>query len=930
MKRIYIILLFSIVATAEMTYGQGVGISESTFTPNSQAILDLTSDRRGFLPPRLELNGNDLPINGTKPAGLMVYNVGGAIGDEAFYYWTGSAWVQVATGSNVVSGSGTVNYIPKWTPDGSTIGDSQLFDNGSSVGIGTSSPDAAYKTTIINGNNEVKLAGSSQALYTRVNAGSEDGIYSLHESTSGSSSYYAIRGEVERQNGIGYLGYHTSGDRSYAVYGASGTFAGYFEGHTNVATGNVGIGTNLPATDRLVVQGGRIEFTDNTDASGATGTGVLEIDNTLRFDGNEVITSSGTPLLINYDNNTNVSIDGNDNTFTVDASNNRVGIGTSTPASNLSVFNGNETTTQSNFTQAIDNSGVLITTDYTNGAYTPGLFWNTTNDNSNRPKAGIYLQTSTTGSKMIFGTSTTYASGITNDAMVIDDLGNVGVGTVTPSMKFQVNSTGSGGIGISDNGYVSIRMDGADNKSLWIHYGGDGTNELRFGRTGDGLSGVWEANVVRWDMDAPEGSIILDGSGGLGIGSLAGSGTRFVVADASGNLTATSSTSSGIVTGSGATNRATYWTSANQIGSSSEYLFDPANSNLSVYNSESTTGEVRLGAAWNRPGVYSSTDLNLFAGGSGNPIIIGNNNNELLRVENNGIIRMDDTKNTNYGLEWYYGSASDRYGIAQASGGNMALYAAANYAPSFISFNLANTSGTFDELARISHAGNLGIGTTGPVDKLHVAAAEGQGVTIGAPNDAMGFNGGSTSIKFYGYRDVVSNAIGAKISAERTNLCCGWLSQGTELAFYTSGQLNTSNADNSVERVRITGDGVLQAKYGLQTERRYTYYSARRATNGSSVQYNLGAWDYCASGGHALRIGDDTFDGGSDNDRFVSECWVEIQDQWPLLGGDQLSSWSWNYVYSSKPTWYLYMYAWSQYDQHMRQHCMAVCVNFDY
>jgi len=43
-----------------------------------------------------------------------------------------------ATTSGIVTGSGTLNYIPKWTPDGATLGNSSIFDNGTNVGIGTS------------------------------------------------------------------------------------------------------------------------------------------------------------------------------------------------------------------------------------------------------------------------------------------------------------------------------------------------------------------------------------------------------------------------------------------------------------------------------------------------------------------------------------------------------------------------------------------------------------------------------------------------------------------------------------------------------------------------------------------------------------------------------------------------------------------------
>ena len=41
-----------------------------------------------------------------------------------------------------VGGSGTLNFLSKWTPDGVTIGNSLFFDNGVSVGLGTITPTA--------------------------------------------------------------------------------------------------------------------------------------------------------------------------------------------------------------------------------------------------------------------------------------------------------------------------------------------------------------------------------------------------------------------------------------------------------------------------------------------------------------------------------------------------------------------------------------------------------------------------------------------------------------------------------------------------------------------------------------------------------------------------------------------------------------------
>lgn len=47
------------------------------------------------------------------------------------------------TFNNKVGGSGTQNFVPKWATTG-TIGNSQIFDNGTSVGVGTSSPTSTF------------------------------------------------------------------------------------------------------------------------------------------------------------------------------------------------------------------------------------------------------------------------------------------------------------------------------------------------------------------------------------------------------------------------------------------------------------------------------------------------------------------------------------------------------------------------------------------------------------------------------------------------------------------------------------------------------------------------------------------------------------------------------------------------------------------
>jgi hypothetical protein len=76
------------------------------------------------------------------------------------------------SGLGGVSGSGTTNYVPKWT--GSTaLGNSLIFDNGTNVGIGTTSPSAILDVNASNG--EIRSTGTSTN-YTQYNAFITSGV----------------------------------------------------------------------------------------------------------------------------------------------------------------------------------------------------------------------------------------------------------------------------------------------------------------------------------------------------------------------------------------------------------------------------------------------------------------------------------------------------------------------------------------------------------------------------------------------------------------------------------------------------------------------------------------------------------------------------------------------------------------------------------
>jgi len=99
------------------------------------------------------------------------------------YYWTGSAWVQLSAGA--LSGSGTTNYVAKWT-SASAIGNSQIYDNGTYVGINTATPGQRLE---VQGNikldDNMMVEGNSSARVYR-------NLVTYSDNTSGSAGIFII------------------------------------------------------------------------------------------------------------------------------------------------------------------------------------------------------------------------------------------------------------------------------------------------------------------------------------------------------------------------------------------------------------------------------------------------------------------------------------------------------------------------------------------------------------------------------------------------------------------------------------------------------------------------------------------------------------------------------------------------------------------
>jgi len=95
--------IFALCASAgTCAYAQGVAIGGSA--PDSSAILDLQSQTKGFLPPRMttaERNAIPNPV-----PGLQIYNTG----TQCLNYFTGSSWAEVC---GTVCGNSTLTFTYK-------------------------------------------------------------------------------------------------------------------------------------------------------------------------------------------------------------------------------------------------------------------------------------------------------------------------------------------------------------------------------------------------------------------------------------------------------------------------------------------------------------------------------------------------------------------------------------------------------------------------------------------------------------------------------------------------------------------------------------------------------------------------------------------------------------------------------------------------
>ena len=106
MQKQYIRFFVLLTACFFTNYGfsQSVSISENVINPDTTAILDLSSTKKGLLIPRM--TAQQKTAIASPATGLLVYQTDG---DAGFYYYNGTSWFLLIT-SPVTDRQNTLIY----------------------------------------------------------------------------------------------------------------------------------------------------------------------------------------------------------------------------------------------------------------------------------------------------------------------------------------------------------------------------------------------------------------------------------------------------------------------------------------------------------------------------------------------------------------------------------------------------------------------------------------------------------------------------------------------------------------------------------------------------------------------------------------------------------------------------------------------------
>ena len=640
-------------------------------------------------------NGGGIHITAGTPVSTTaaLYNVGGSL------YWNGSA---LASG---LSGSGTTNYMTKFTGT-SSIGNSIVFDNGTNVGIGTTAP--AYKLDV-NGDANIADIGALRIGTTQVlskGAGQlagnlfvgNGGVSVSH--TTGETGYY------NTATGINSLNLNTTGYKNSAV------------------------GYNALGSDTSGTENSAMGF--STLASNTTGSNNTAMGNQALYSNVDGLSNSAFGNTALYSNTNGWQ---------------NIAVGSSALYANTTGF---FNTAVGYFALSKNTSGSSnVALGRFAGSYVSGSLDNITGSYSlfigDSAKALSDGQTN----QIVIGYD---ATGIGSDSVVLgnDNIlttalkGKIGIGTTNPgSYKLNVSGTTylggattvAGNLVPSANDTYNLGSDAARWANIWlgaetIHVGTSDADEGEIGYTTSTNVMTFQSNGnlalqatsgnVGVGTTNPLNKLHIEGAGGASAGiymnSAVPSATSSTLYNNGGTLYWNGSALASGLSGSGTTNYVVKFTGTSSIGNST--LFDNGtNVGIGTTNPgvklEIASGSVRLADTYNIQ--WGGTTNYISGSNASNYLAMTTNNTEALRVNSSGYVGLGTTNPTARLTLTDHTTAAG--GIAFGTDTNL-FRSAANTLTSTGNVNIGSTAPTVTTTSDISSQlvldslGDVGIGSS--------------------------------------------------------------------------------------------------------------------------------------------------------------------------------------------------------------------------
>jgi hypothetical protein len=630
----------------------------------------------------------------------------------------------IRVGRDGVAGSAGIGYPTDNTLSLLTAGTEQVrVTSTGNVGIGTTTPE---RTLTVNGSGLFARADANPQLVIR-RSGSVLQDWGFNVSTAGEFT-------IEDRTGASLNPFTIEPNTPESTL--------YLD-----STGNVGIGTASPNSKLDVYTastGGEIRLSSNTNTT--YGTVHFSSNSGSFLDYGSSISGTGEGVGVNVGNlqfNTGYGAVPTERMRITSAGN--VGIGTTTPATPLSV------------------AGIITSS----GASTSGFRWG----------AGSGVDGST--GQLVQASSETYfdftnalhvrpiISGAATEKFTITNAGLVGIGTSTPSGKLDV----FGAVNIGDATYLgaggNLNVIAAGGGTIRV---GNGSGIGTFSADGSGtVIGAYTNHSLSLRTNNTT-RVTVDTSGNVGIGTAApdykldvrGSGNDSTSASIQvRNLAALGNTSAAAVVNT---------KSADSSGLFGSFPSDYADATLQDRIALSTNSDA---AGITLAAISAGQDIRFFAGGS----------TESMRINSSGNVGIAQGNNPTQALNLYRaGSTATYMAVGNSNTGLNGTYFGVDTAGnSVISQTQAlaitmSTNGS--ERMRILSDGNVGIGTTTPLNKLSIYtgntsnANEGLSLTRGPNGDTIfGFRQKSDGSGVY--RGAITTKLGANAEIEALTVSTG-------------------------------------------------------------------------------------------------------------------------------------------------------------